>query len=157
MLGTYFFTVSSFSLSHTPSSLWIYGKTSNRAEPCLPVIANRPLRDPQRLQNVCARVGTEILCVLGPHYPAGNVCAELLWIWNICIYIANAIVFCESKEHQGWSLNNNQSKKVPLGKAKDKTAAWKFLAYVKQRKCKEMFWTKIKKIYISFKLQQWFQ
>lgn len=32
MLGTYFFTVSSFSLSHTPSSLWIYGKTSNRTE-----------------------------------------------------------------------------------------------------------------------------
>lgn len=32
MLGTYFFTVSSFSLSHTPSSLWIYGETSNRAE-----------------------------------------------------------------------------------------------------------------------------
>lgn len=32
MLGTYFFIVSSFSLSHTPSSLWIYGKTSNRAE-----------------------------------------------------------------------------------------------------------------------------
>lgn len=25
MLGTYFFTVSSLSLSHTPSSLWIYG------------------------------------------------------------------------------------------------------------------------------------
>lgn len=32
MLGTYFFTVSSLSLSHTPSSLWIYRKTSNRAE-----------------------------------------------------------------------------------------------------------------------------
>lgn len=37
MLGTYFFTVSSLSLSHTPSSLWIYGRTSNRAEPCHPV------------------------------------------------------------------------------------------------------------------------
>lgn len=28
MLGTYFFTVSSFSLSHTPSSLWIYWQRS---------------------------------------------------------------------------------------------------------------------------------
>lgn len=40
--------------------LW---ETSNRAEPCLPVTANRPLHDPQRLQNVCARVGGEILHV----------------------------------------------------------------------------------------------
>lgn len=37
MLGTYFFTVSSFSLSHTPSSLWIYGKQAT--EPCLSVTA----------------------------------------------------------------------------------------------------------------------
>lgn len=39
MLGTYFFTVSSLSLSQTPSSLWIYrgGRTSNRVWPRHPV------------------------------------------------------------------------------------------------------------------------
>jgi hypothetical protein len=34
MLGTYFFIVSSFSLSHTPSSLWIYGKEAKKPKPC---------------------------------------------------------------------------------------------------------------------------
>lgn len=37
MLGTYFFTVSSLSLSQTPSSLWICRKKSNKAKPCHPV------------------------------------------------------------------------------------------------------------------------
>lgn len=55
--------------------LW---ETSNRAEPCLPVTANRPLRGPQRLQNVSARVGREIRHVRCTQYPTGDVCVELL-------------------------------------------------------------------------------
>lgn len=41
MLGTYFFTVSSFSLSQTPSSLWIYGKQATERSSL--VTANTPL------------------------------------------------------------------------------------------------------------------
>lgn len=55
--------------------LW---ETSNRAEPCLPVTANRLLRDPQRLQNVSAIVVREILYVVCTHYSIGDDYKELL-------------------------------------------------------------------------------
>lgn len=36
MLGTYFFTVSSLSLSHTPSSLWIYRENKQQKSRAVP-------------------------------------------------------------------------------------------------------------------------
>lgn len=56
MLGTYFLTVSSLSLSHTPSSLWIYRKTSNKHSTATPSCYCRSMKGGTHVTHSCSHI-----------------------------------------------------------------------------------------------------